>query len=43
MIKNQYSLFNINELQDRLFEAKYFTKLDLREAYNQIRIKTKKE
>jgi len=42
-IKNRYSLFNISELQDRLFEAKYFIKLNLREAYNQIKIKTRKE
>jgi len=33
-IKNRYPLPNINELQDRLFEAKYFIKLDLRGAYN---------
>ncbi len=38
-IKNRYSLPNISELQNRLFEVKYFIKLDLREAYNQIRIK----
>ncbi len=34
MIKNRYLLFNISELQDRLFEAKYFIKLNLQEAYN---------
>jgi hypothetical protein len=33
-IKNQYSLSNINELQNRLFGVKYFIKLNLREAYN---------
>ena len=42
-IKNQYLLFNISELQNRLFETKYFIKLNLREAYNQIRIKIKKK
>ncbi len=34
MIKNRYLLFNISELQDRLFEVKYFIKLNLRETYN---------
>ncbi len=33
-IKNRYSLSNISELQNRLSEVKYFTKLNLREAYN---------
>jgi len=33
-IKNRYSLLNISELQNRLFEVKYFIKLNLREAYN---------
>ncbi len=33
-IKNRYPLLNINELQNRLFEVKYFIKLNLREAYN---------
>ena len=42
-IKNRYSLFNINEFQNRLFEVKYFIKLNLQETYNQIRIKAKKE
>ncbi len=42
-IKNRYLLFNISELQNRLSGAKYFIKLDLQEAYNQIRIKTEKE
>jgi len=42
-IKNRYLLFNISELQDRLFKIKYFIKLNLRKAYNQIRIKIEKE
>ena len=42
-IKNRYLLFNINKLQNRLFEAKYFIKLNLQKVYNQIRIKTKKK
>jgi len=43
MIKNRYLLLNINELQNRLFKVKYFIKLNLRKAYNQIRIKTKEK
>ena len=42
-IKNRYSLSNINELQNRLSKAKYFIKLDLKKAYNLIRMKTKKK
>ncbi len=42
-IKNRYPLSNISELQDRLFGAKYFIKLNLREAYNQIRMKAGEE
>ena len=43
IIKNWYSLFNIKELQDRLTDVKWFIKLNLREAYNLIWIKTEKE
>jgi len=42
-IKNRYSLPNINELQNRLFGVKYFIKLNLREAYNQIRMKAREK
>ena len=43
IIKNRYSLSNINELQNKLLKAIYFTKLNLKEAYNLIRMKTKKK
>ena len=43
MIKNRYSLFNINEFQNKLFKVLYFIKLDLRKVYNLIRIKAKKK
>ena len=42
-IKNCYSLFNINELRDKLTKVKYFIKFDLREVYNLIRMKAKKK
>ena len=42
-IKNRYSLFNINELRDKLTKVKYFIKFDLREVYNLIRIKVEKK
>ena len=42
-IKNRYPLPNIGELQDRLANAKIFTKLDLRGAYNLIRMKAGEE
>ena len=37
-IKNNYALPRIDELFDRLQGAQYFTKLDLRSGYHQIRI-----
>ena len=42
IIKNKYLLFKLNELQNKIIEIKFYTKLDLRETYNLIRIKTKK-
>jgi hypothetical protein len=38
-IKNKYPLPLIQELVDKLSKAKYFTKLDVRWGYNNIRIK----
>ena len=37
-IKNRYPLPLVKETLDRLSKAKYFTKLDLRQGYNQIRM-----
>jgi len=42
-IKNRYPLPNISELRDRLSHAKIFTALDLRGAYNLIRMKEGEE
>jgi hypothetical protein len=38
-IKNKYLLPRINDLFDRLQGAKYFSKVDLRSGYHQLRIK----
>ena len=38
-IKNRYPLPLISDLIDRLGIAKYFSKIDLRDAYHRIRIK----
>ncbi len=38
-IKNRYPLPLISELIDKLRGAKYFTKLDVRFGYNNVRIK----
>ena len=43
IIKNRYSLPNINELQNRLLKAIYFIKFDLRKAYNLIRMKAREK
>src|ERR1700741_1667881 len=37
--KNRYPLPLINNMLDRLGKAKYFSKIDLRAGYNNIRIK----
>jgi hypothetical protein len=42
-IKNRYTLPLIHEMQDRIREAKYFTRLDLREFYYKVRIKEGEE
>ena len=42
-VKNRYALPLIPELLDRLEGAKYFSKLDLRGAYNLVRIKKGEE
>jgi DNA-directed RNA polymerase specialized sigma54-like protein len=42
-IKNQYPLLNISKLQDQLSGAKFFTALNLRRAYNLIRMKKGEE
>jgi hypothetical protein len=42
-IKNRYPLPLISELRDRLYGAQWFTKLDLKGAYNLIRIKEGEE
>ena len=42
-IKNWYALPLISELQDRFHGAKWFTKLDIRDAYALIRMKEGEE
>ena len=37
-VKNSYPLPRVDELFDRLQGAKYFSKIDLRSGYHQIRI-----
>ena len=41
--KDRYPLPLISEVLDRLTEAKYFTKLDIKDAYHNIRIKERDE
>ena len=42
-VKDYYILPLVDELRDRLYRAKVFTKLDLRGVYNLIYIKESKE
>ena len=42
-VKNRYPLPLISELLDRLGQAKFFTKIDLRGAYNLVRMKPSHE
>jgi len=41
--KNRYPLPRIDELQDRLLGAKYFTAIDVRDAYYRVRMKEGEE
>ena len=43
IVKNNYSLLLISELQNRLQRAQWFTKLDIFDVFNRIRIKEKDE
>jgi hypothetical protein len=38
-VKNRHALLLINEMIDRLFSAKIYIKLDLKDAYYRIRMK----
>lgn len=40
-IMNKYPLPRIDDLFDQLQEAKYFSKIDLRSGYHEVRVKEK--
>jgi len=42
-IKNKYPLLLIQELIDKVWGEKYFTKLDIQWEYNNVRIKERDE
>jgi hypothetical protein len=42
-VKNRYTLSLIYKMQDRIKEAKIFSKIDIRERYYKIRMKKNKE
>ena len=42
-VKNRFPLLLILEMLDRLHQARVFTKIDLRNAYHQVRVKEGEE
>ena len=43
IMKNKYSLFLLSEILDRFTSARYFIKIDIRNAYHRIRIRKNDE